>query len=230
MYNCPQSLLARRCTQNGLCRLQAESTFETQHQCWTKVMDKSYIAASCHDTCLPKPVSLVLQAGFWLHLRERSVCSCKHIKGLLGVHTQGATASGAGQDPSPVASSDSSDSTSGGDGSPMPETQANSQSPGSGSRTSSGAGAHETMPTGQGLAASVPASTGKAKAKKVIFSAVYTCCTRSPCILWQSQKGKLIFLSMCVDCAHMTCANSECSAVWLVRALTSSLCLVSLNG
>ena len=115
---------------------------------------------------------VVSQASFWLHLRDRSACSFKHIKGLPGVPNQGAASSGPDQDPSPAASSGSS-STSGGDGSPTPATQASSESPSSGNRTSSGAGADETTPTGKGVAASIPVSNGKAKAKQVRIFPVY---------------------------------------------------------
>ncbi len=45
----------------------------------------------------------------------------------------------------------------------MHEAQASGESPGSGNRTSFGAGAEETMPTGQGVAAGVPVSNGKAR-------------------------------------------------------------------
>ena len=113
---------------------------------------------------------VVSQASFWLHLRDRSACSFKHIKGLPGVPNQGAASSGAGQEPSPAASSDS---TSGGDGLPTPATQASSESPSSGNRTSSGAGADETTPTGKGVAASLQVSSGKAKAQQVSIFPVY---------------------------------------------------------
>ncbi|KAL0044336.1 hypothetical protein WJX82_000273 [Trebouxia sp. C0006] len=106
---------------------------------------------------------LMYKASYWLHLREGSVCAIKHIKGLPGVHTQGATASRAGRDPSPAASSGSTSSE---DGSPTPETQASSESPGSGNSTSSGAGANETMPTDKGVAADVPVSSRKARRGK----------------------------------------------------------------
>lgn len=117
-------------------------------------------------------------------------------------------ASGAGQEPSPAAAP--SDSTSIGDESSMFEAQASSESQSSGKRTSSGAGAHETMPTGQGLAASVPVSTGKAKATKVGFSSVYT-----------------------VACAHLMSVpklSSAAAQTCLVLLLTASLGLLSSKG
>ncbi|DBA66525.1 TPA: hypothetical protein ACH3X2_002297 [Trebouxia sp. C0005] len=104
-----------------------------------------------------------IMAGFWLHLRERSACSFKHTKRLLGVHNRGAAAaSEAGQEPSPAASADSA---SVGDASAMPETQASIESPSSGNRTSSAAGADKTMLTGTGVVPGVPVSSGKAKPK-----------------------------------------------------------------
>ncbi len=63
MYNCQQSLLARRCTHNDVCRLQAEGTFETHYKCWTTSIDKSCIIACCHDTCLPNAVRCCRRAS-----------------------------------------------------------------------------------------------------------------------------------------------------------------------
>jgi hypothetical protein len=148
---------------------------------------------------------VVSQASYWLHLREGSVCAIKHIKGLPGVHTQGATASGAGRDPSPAASSGSTSSE---DGSPTPETQASSESPGSGNSTSSGAGANETMPTDKGVAADVPVSSRKAR--RVSLSFVY--------------KPRL--------CPWMSVLKLNSAAVqtWLVQLLASSFCLLSFKS
>jgi len=154
----------------------------------------------------------VLQAGFWLYLRETPACSFEHIKGLPGVHKQGAAASGTGQEPSPAASSDS---TSGEDGSSTLETQASGESPGSGNRTSSAAGVDETMPTGKGDAAGVLVSSGKAKAKKVSFFSVF--------------KHRLCPFDDCRQTEFSCSANMACISVYIQLVFTFSLCSLSLN-